>query len=92
MGRASPPLRALAGPSVLLHRTPAYRAFLRFVGWRSHTIQPPPRERIIFHAGKRHADTPTRTRPDLDHKHHKSSYRPASWYPGHQNYLTVVTA
>jgi hypothetical protein len=41
MGRASPPLRALAGPSVLLHRTPAYRAFLRFVGWRSHTIQPP---------------------------------------------------
>lgn len=34
------------------------------------------REHIIFHAGKRHADTPTRTRPDLDHKHHKSSYRP----------------
>lgn len=34
------------------------------------------RECIIFHAGKKHADTPTRTRPDLDHKHHKSSYRP----------------
>ena len=56
------------------------------------TPSSPHRERIIFHAGKRHADTPTRTRPDLDHKHHKSSYRPASWYPGHQNYPTVVTA
>ena len=34
------------------------------------------RERIFFHAGKKTCRQPTRTRPDLDHKHHKSSYRP----------------
>ena len=75
-GPASPPLRALAGPSVLLHRAPACRAFLRFAGWRSHTIQPTTGSASFSTRGKRHADTPTRTRPDLDHKHHKSSYRP----------------
>ena len=57
MGPASPPLRALAGPSVLLHRTPAYRAFLRFVGWRSHTIQPPTGSASFSTRGK---DMPTR--------------------------------
>ena len=67
---------ALAGPSVPLHRTPAYRAFLRFAGWRFHTIQPTTGSASFSTRGKRHADTPTRTRPDLDHKHHKSSYRP----------------
>lgn len=75
-GPASPPLRALAGPSVLLHRMPAYRAFFRFVGWLSHTIQPTTGSASFSTRGKRHADTRTRTRPDLDHKHHKSSYKP----------------
>lgn len=48
----------------------------RFVGWLSHTIQPTTGSASFSTRGKRHADTRTRTRPDLDHKHHKSSYKP----------------
>ena len=48
---------ALAGSSVPLHRTPAYRAFLRFAGWRSHTIQPPTGSASFSTRGK---DMPTR--------------------------------
>lgn len=37
---ALPPLDALGGPAVLLHRPTTDRALLRFAGFRSHVIQP----------------------------------------------------
>ena len=71
-----PPLDALAGPPVLLHRTPAHGASLRFAGWRSHAIQPTTGGASFSTRQKWQADTPAPTRPGHGYKHHKSSYRP----------------